>query len=98
MEIDKYFNYYLFGTITHLHNIVLMCILCFMIHVVIHFPLELMPSLCNFIHTFEEKIPQKGAYPLPIQFSNDCIYTCWANINQLLGDAVLVILLVIPRY
>ena len=62
-----------------------------MIHVVIHFPLELMHSLCNFIHTFEEKIPQKGAYPLPIQISNDCIYTCWANINQLLGDAVLVI-------
>ena len=39
-----------------------------------------------------------GAYPLQIQISNDCIYTCWVNRNQVLGDAVLVILLVIPRY
>ena len=44
------------------------------------------------------KIPQKGAYPLHIPISNDCIYACLVNINQLLGDAVLVILLVIPRY
>ena len=52
--------------------------------------------ICGFfIYTFEEKIPQKGAYPLQTQISNDCIYTCWVNINQLLGDAVLVILLVI---
>ena len=51
-----------------------------------------------FIYTFEEKIPQKDVYPLQIQISNDCIYTCWVHINQLLGDAVLVILLVIPRY
>ena len=44
-------------------------------------------------------IPQKGAYPFQIQISNDCIYTCWVNRNQLLEDAaVLVILLVIPRY
>ena len=27
IEINKYFNYSLIGTITHLHNIVLMCIL-----------------------------------------------------------------------
>ena len=25
--VDQYFNYYPIGTITHLHNIVLMCIL-----------------------------------------------------------------------
>ena len=53
---------------------------------------------CVFIYTFEETIPQKGAYPLQIQILNDCIYTCWVNRSQLLGDAVLVILLVIPRY
>ena len=29
---------------------------------------------------------------------NDCIYNCLVNGNQLLGDAVPVILLVIPRY
>ena len=43
-------------------------------------------------------IPQKGAYPLQIPISIDCIYTCLVNRNQLLGDAVLVSLLVIPRY
>ena len=51
-----------------------------------------------FIYTFEEKIPQKGEYPLHIPISYDCIYACLVNINILLGDAVLVILLVIPRY
>ena len=45
-----------------------------------------------------KKIPQKGAYPLHIPISNNCIYACLVNINQLLGDAALVILLVIPRY
>ena len=42
--------------------------------------------------------PQKGAYPLHIPISNDCIYACFVNSNQLLGDAVLITLLVIPRY
>ena len=27
-----------------------------------------------FIYTFVEKLPQKGAYPLHIPISNDCIY------------------------
>ena len=54
-------------------------------------------SVC-FIYTFEEKIPQKVAYPLHIPISNDCIYVCLINLNQLLGDAVPVIVLVIPRY
>ena len=47
-----------------------------------------MHILCVFIYTFEEKIPQKGAYPLQIQILNDCIYTCWVNRNQLLGDII----------
>ena len=42
--------------------------------------------------------PQKGAYPLPHTNFNNCIYNGLVNGNQLLGDAVLVILLVIPRY
>ena len=46
---------------------------------------------------FGGKIPQKGAYPLHIPISNDCIYSCLVNRNQLLGDAVLVILLVISE-
>ena len=57
-----------------------------------------MHILCVFIYTFEETIPQKGAYPLYIPNSNDCMYACLVNLNQLLGDAVLVILLVIPIY
>ena len=59
--------YYLIGTITYLHNIVLICILLF-------------------IMLLRGKNPQKGAYPLHI--SNDCIYACLVNRNQLLGDAV----------
>ena len=44
--------------------------------------------------------PQNSAYPPPPPFpiSNDCIYVCLVNRNQLLGDAVLVILLVNLRY
>ena len=63
IELDKYFNYYLIQTFTHIHNMILIC-----------------------------------AYPHQILNSNDCIYACLVNINQLLGDAVLLILLVIPRY
>ena len=44
------------------------------------------------------EIPQKCAYPLHIPISKYCIYTCLVNRNQLLGDAVLLNLLVIPRY
>ena len=52
-----------------------------------------------FIYTLGEKSTKgKGAYPLHIPISNDSIYSCLVNRNQLLGDAVLVILLVIPRY
>ena len=40
-----------------------------------------MHILCVFIYTFEEKSPQKGAYPIQIQISNDCIYTCWVKIQ-----------------
>ena len=43
-----------------------------------------MHSLC-FIYTFDETIPQKGAYPLHISILNYCIYACLININQLLG-------------
>ena len=42
--------------------------------------------------------PQKGAYPLHKPISNDCIYVFMVNRNQLLGDTVLAILLVIQRY
>ena len=54
-----------------------------------------MHILC-FIYTFEEIIPQMGAYhpsPPPIPFSNYCIYASLVNRNQLLWDAVLVIFL-----
>ena len=57
-----------------------------------------MHILSVFYLYFRGKIPQKGAYPLQIPISNDCIYAFLVNRNQLLGDAVLVILLVIPRY
>ena len=40
----------------------------------------------------------KGCIPPPHTQINDCIYNCLVNGNQFLGDAVLVILLVIPRY
>ena len=46
-----------------------------------------------------KKIPQKSAYPLHIPISIiTYIYACLVNGNPLFGDAVLVILLVIPRY
>ena len=51
-----------------------------------------------FIDTFEDTIPQKGTYPRHIPISNDCIYVFLVNRNKLLGDVLLVILLVIPRY
>ena len=60
------------------------------------FPIRM--NLVCFIYNFKENIPQKGAYPLHIPISNDCIHACLVNINQLLGDAVQVILLVIPIY
>ena len=41
--------------------------------------------------------PQKGAYTINIPISNDCIYAFLVNRNKLLGDAVLVILLVISE-
>ena len=40
----------------------------------------------------------KGCIPRHILISNECIYACLVNRNQLLGDAVLAILLVIARY
>ena len=40
----------------------------------------------------------KGCIPPPHTEINDCIYNCLVTGNQLLGDAVLVILLVISRY
>ena len=40
----------------------------------------------------------KGCIPPPHTQINDCIYTCLVNGNQLLGDAVLVIFIVFPRY
>ena len=40
----------------------------------------------------------KGCITPPHTKFNDCIYKCLVNGNQLLGDAVLVIVLVIPRY
>ena len=49
-----------------------------------------------FFPYFEETIPQKDAYTVLI--SNNCIYACLININQLLWDAVLVNFSVIPRY
>ena len=60
---------------------ILMCILWFIIHIVIHFPLEWMPILCVFYLYFWGKIPQKGAYPLHIPISNDCIYA-WRLFGQ----------------
>ena len=56
-----------------------------------------MHILCVFYLYFLGKIPQNGAYPLHISISNDCIYACLVNRNKLLGDAVLVILLVISE-
>ena len=50
-----------------------------------------MHRLC-FIYTFEGQNAQKGAYP-HIPFSNYCIYVCLINRHQLLGDAVLVIVI-----
>ena len=75
-----------------------MCILWFIIHVVIHFPLEWIHILYVFFLYFGGKNQQKGAYPLHTPISNDYTYDCLIKGNQLLGDVVLVIVLVIPRY
>ena len=52
-----------------------------------------------FVYTFKEKQIHKSAYPLHIPvLMITYIYPCLVNENQLFGDAVLVVLLVIPIY
>ena len=62
------------------------------------FPIRINAYFVCVLSILLREIPHKGAYPLLIPISNYCIYACLVNRNKLLGDAVLVILLVIPRY
>ena len=54
--------------------------------------------LCVFYLYFSAIQSTKGCIPPPRTNFNDFIYAILVNSNQLLGYAVLVILLVIPRY
>ena len=102
MKIDHSNRYMLLIIISleQLHTSIIWCwcIIWFIIHVVIHIPLEWMYILCVFYLYFWGETSTKGCIPPPHTQINDCIYTCLVNGNQILGDTVLVIFIVFPRY
>ena len=97
-ELMVFKNYYLIGTISHLHNMVLMYTLIYN-RCSYSYPIRMDAYfVCDFSIILRGTESTKGCIPPPHTKFNDCIYKCLVNGNQLLGDAVLVILLLIPRY